>query len=302
MKKIYFSLFTMIVTTTLSAQPILSSSNLHTGSTFNLYSMSDINSANLVTSGTNITWDISDATATPMGTVDFLEMSETPYAADYPEANFAMKFTLSNGGVRYSLFNLTESVFEEVANNVGTSDAVSFIDYRTSLVFPFTFNSSNTDTYQKENQEIKTIVSTYDAYGTFTANGSTTNNVVRFSTDDNTNTSINWWKTDPLVPLFQGSSSGFILWELTSSPTGILESQSNQLFEMYPNPATNELHILNKEMLTKVEIYNSLGQLQFSTTNSLIDISMLKSGIYILRAKSEKGNASQQFIKHENDE
>ncbi len=296
MKKIYFSFIPILAAATLWAQPIVTSANLHTGSSFNLYLMGDVNVANLVTPGANVIWDISDATTVLMGTVDFLDMSDTPFATDYPAANFAMKFTPLLGSISYSLFNLTDSVFEEVANNVGTSDAVSFIDHRTSLVFPFAFNSTNTDTYQKENQWIKTIASTYDAYGTFTANGTTSTNVVRFNTDDNGNNSVNWWQSDPLVPLMQGSSSGFVLWDPTSS-TGIHDSQTNALLTMYPNPATNELHILNKAPLTKIEIFNSIGQLEISTTNSLIDISMLASGIYILKAQSEKASTSQEFIK-----
>ncbi|NEN24927.1 T9SS type A sorting domain-containing protein [Cryomorpha ignava] len=299
MKKIYFFLLTLIIATSLAAQPVVNSNNLETGSAFNLYAMSNVNIANLATAGADITWDISGATATLIGSVNFLEMSETPYAAAYPEANFAMKFTSqSDASVSYSLFNLTESVFEEVANNVGTANSVSFLNYRTSLSFPFSFNSSNTDTYQKENQEIKTIINMYDGYGTFTANASTTTEVIRMNTDDNGNTSINWWKSDPLVPLFQGSSNGFVLWELTSTSMSIPVSHSNQLIEIYPNPAADELHIINKEQLSKIEIYNSLGQLQLTTTQALIDISILKSGVYILKAWSEKSYASQKFMKY----
>lgn len=300
MKTIYLSFLSIVVfTTTLTAQPILNSNNLQTGLAFNLYSMSDFELQNLAPDGANISWDVSGATATLMATVNFLEMSDTPYEAAYPAANFAMKLTsILDGSFSYSLFHLSESVFEEVANNVGTDNPVSFLNYRTSLIFPFPFNSSNSDTYQKENQEIKTIESTYDAFGTFKVNGSNINNVIRFNTDDNGTLSLNWWKSVPLVPLFQASGSGFILWELSSTPVGISETHTNQLFTMFPNPATNELHILNKEPLSKIEIYNSVGQLQFSSTKSIIDISGLKSGTYILKALSAKGNTSQKFIKN----
>ena len=298
MEKIYTFVASLLVMTSLFAQPVMNSTDLHTGYTFNQYSLSNVNTAILMPSGANVTWDLSNTTATLIGTVDFLEMSETPYELEYPAANFAMRFTLTGGTANYSLFNLTNSVFEEVANNVGTNNPVSFLNYRTTLVFPFSFNQSNTDTYQKENQNVKTITNTYDAYGTFIANDTVNTNIVRIYTDDDGNIAPVWWSSSPLVPLFRANSEGFILWEITSITTGTKEVSSNQLFDMYPNPAISELHILNKELLLKIEIYNSAGQLQFSTNQSVIDISSLKSGTYILKAWSGKGSASQQFIKN----
>ncbi|MDY0344489.1 MAG: T9SS type A sorting domain-containing protein [Lentimicrobium sp.] len=297
MKNIYTLFASLFVTTALIAQPILNSEDLHTGYSFNQYLLSNVNTADLIPSGANITWDLSNTTATLIGTVDFLEMSETPYQAEYPEANFAMKFITTGFPTNYSLFNHSTTKFEEVANNVGTDNPVSFLNYRTVLTFPFTFNLSITDTYQKENQEEKTITITYDSYGTFIANDTTFNNTVRLFTDDDTNIALTWWNSSPSVPIFRANSEGFILWQITSTPTGIKEVYSNQLFDMYPNPATNELHILNKELLSKIEIYNSAGQFQFSTNQSVIDISVLKPGAYILKAWSVKGSTSQQFVK-----
>lgn len=297
MKKIYTFFASSLVMTSLFSQPILNSADLHTGYTFNQYSLSNVNTANLTPSGADITWDLSNTTASLIGTVDFLEMSDTPYQFEYPAANFAMKFTPTGSTSDYSLFNLSNTVFEEVANNVGTDNPVMFLNFRTTLVFPFTFNLSVTDTYQKENQEVKTITNTYDAYGTFIANDTITNNVVRIYTDDNENIAPVWWSSTPLVPLFRANSEGFILWQLTSTTTGIREVYRNLLFDMYPNPATTRLHILNKELITLIEVFDAGGQLQFSTTASIIDISMLAKGIYILKAWSVKGNISQKFIR-----
>ena len=297
MKKTITLIALFLFVTSMSAQPILNSADLHTGYHFNQYMLSNVNTANLMPSGANITWDLSSTTATLIGTVDFLEMSETPYQTEYPAANFAMKFMLTGGTPNYSLFNLSNTVLEEVANNVGTATPVSFLNYRTILVFPFTFNLSNTDTYQKENQEVKTITNTYDSYGTFIANDTTNNNVVRIYTDDDDNIAPVWWSSSPLIPLFRASSEGFILWQLTTTTTGIQEVYSNRLFEMYPNPATDELHILNKELISRIEIYNMAGHLQFSTTKSLVDISGLKIGLYIVKAYTAKGDITQNFVK-----
>ncbi|MFH1121236.1 MAG: T9SS type A sorting domain-containing protein [Bacteroidota bacterium] len=297
MKKLFTLFLAFISFNEISAQPVLNSADLHTGYSFNQYSLSNVNTANLMPSGANVTWDLSTTTATLIGTTDFLEMSETPFAAEYPEANFAMKFTTAGFPDNYSLFNHTATILEEVANNVGTDNPVSFLNYRTTVVFPFTFNLSNTDTYQKENQNVKTISNTYDAYGTFIANDTVTNNVVRIFTDDDTNIAPSWWGSSPMVPLFRANSDGFILWQITSTTTGMLEVFSNSLFDMYPNPATDVLHILNKEIISLIEVYNAAGKLQFTTNQSVIDISSLEKGIYFLNAVSSKGMVSQKFIK-----
>ncbi len=84
----FFSLLTMI-----SAQPVIITNNVHTGLSFNLYSLSGVNTAILAPSGANITWDLGTTAATLAGTTDFLEMASTPYATAYPAANFAIKFT-----------------------------------------------------------------------------------------------------------------------------------------------------------------------------------------------------------------
>jgi len=298
MKNLYTLFAILFVTTSLMAQPIINSDDLHTGYSFNQYSLSNVNTADLMPSGANITWNLSTATATLIGTLDILDMSETPYQTEYPEANYAMKWTTTGFPTTYSLFNHSATKLEEVANNVGINNPVSFVNYKTALVFPFTFNLSITDTYQKENQEVKTVTLTYDAYGSLIANDTTVNNAVRIFIENDGKTALNWWSSSPLVPLFQASSEGFILLQITSSTIGIREVYSNSLFDIYPNPATNELHILNKELLSKIEIYNSAGQFQFSTTQSVIDISALKSGIYVLKAWSRNSSASQRFVKN----
>ncbi len=79
--------------------------------------------------------------------------------------------------------------------------------------------------------------------------------------------------------------------------TGISEIFSNPLFDMYPNPASRDLHIINKELIYKFEVFDLAGQLQFSTTKSVIDVSNLQPGIYFVKAFSSKGVVSQKFIK-----
>jgi len=297
MKKTVTFIILLLLVTNLFSQPILMSDSLLTGRSFNLFSLNNVNISNITITGENVLWDLSSTTATLAGTAEFLDMADTPYESEYPEANFAMKFTQTGGATNYSLFSLTSSLFVEVAQEVGTPNATSFINYRTTMVFPFTYNMSYSDIYQKENQEEKTVTNTYDGYGSLITNDSTFDNVVRTYKNDNGNTYVDWWRTSPLVPIFEASGDGFILWELTSVTTGEREMQSNLIFQMYPNPATNRLNIINKELISKIEIINMAGQLQFTTTQSSIDVTMLSKGAYFVKAFSEKGTYSQIFIK-----
>lgn len=297
MKKLFTSAATILLCFSLYAQPVLVRDSIQTGLTFNLYQLSNVSISDLYPSGANVTWDLSSSTATLAGTAEFLDMAATPYASQYPNANFAIKLSPTGVPSRYSLFNLTSSIMEEVANNVGTTEAKSFSNPRTTLLFPYTYNVSNTDTYQKNGQGAKTIVHTYDAYGTFKSNTTTYNNVVRDLMVDDGDTSAHWWSAAPFFPLFQADDSGLTLWQISSITTGVSNISYTNLFDLYPNPATNILTIVNKEIISNIEVYNVSGQLQFTTVQSTIDISHLSAGVYFIKAYSTKGTTTAKFIK-----
>ena len=280
------------------SQPTLQSSDLQTGLSLDVYSLGNVNTSNLSTSGANVTWNLGSAvTATLIATVDFMDMASTGYASQYPAANFAMKFTIG-ATTTYNFWNLTSSVWEEVAINVGSSGLQTFIDYRTDLIFPYTFNLTNTDTYQKNGQSATTVTHTYDSYGTVNTNTISITNLIRdIGTDNGTGTTqAIWWNTSPIYPVLQADNSGVTLYQLTSS-TGVHQVKQELSFHVYPNPANNELHIINEKPMNKIEIYNVIGQLQLTTTQSLIDIANLPSGVYIIKAYIEDRIETTKIIK-----
>ncbi|TDP60324.1 T9SS type A sorting domain-containing protein [Flavobacterium dankookense] len=75
----------------------------------------------------------------------------------------------------------------------------------------------------------------------------------------------------------------------------------NNLFSLSPVPVKSELNIETKELLEikEINIYNMLGQLLFSEKNpsKSIDVSILKSGSYIITISSNKGTLNTKFIK-----
>lgn len=73
---------------------------------------------------------------------------------------------------------------------------------------------------------------------------------------------------------------------------------------LYPNPATSIINLKfsadNDLKISSITIYSVFGQTVFSHNNSsdTIDISNLQSGIYLLKATTNKGNQSIKFIKN----
>ena len=69
-----------------------------------------------------------------------------------------------------------------------------------------------------------------------------------------------------------------------SSTTSISVFKDKQIVTIYPNPATENVHIENPENKT-VSIYSTLGILVMQTTDSFKSINSLKPGLYVLVIK-----------------
>ncbi|MFD1063174.1 T9SS type A sorting domain-containing protein [Winogradskyella litorisediminis] len=68
--------------------------------------------------------------------------------------------------------------------------------------------------------------------------------------------------------------------------------------KLYPNPTSNILNIkTNNQQIKQIAIYDILGKQVLRANNSNINVSHLKSGIYILKAKTTLGQVVKRFIK-----
>jgi len=81
-------------------------------------------------------------------------------------------------------------------------------------------------------------------------------------------------------------------------------SNKEDLITVFPNPATNTITIeFPKAVVSNIAIYNLLGEEVYSTTNNKqqttnnIDVSALPSGVYFIKATTEKGVVVRKFIK-----
>jgi hypothetical protein len=86
----------------------------------------------------------------------------------------------------------------------------------------------------------------------------------------------------------------------TSQITGVFNTVSTQVIQLYPNPVSNELNFDTSFKVEKVEIFNAMGQ-SFSVSSlseSAIDVSTLNSGIYTVKIQDETGAVYRtKFIK-----
>lgn len=86
---------------------------------------------------------------------------------------------------------------------------------------------------------------------------------------------------------FEGSSSNIFLQgglqNTTGAVTGLPEIVGQQLFTVYPNPATSIIFV-DTPLDVNVQIFNLQGMLMQTSTSGEINISHLSSGTYIVTA------------------
>ena len=71
-------------------------------------------------------------------------------------------------------------------------------------------------------------------------------------------------------------------------------------FNLFPNPAHNELNLSGTVAPTNVYIYNSIGQLTYETnqcaTNMRISVANLPAGMYFVKIVSERGSVTKRIV------
>ncbi|MFL0352850.1 T9SS type A sorting domain-containing protein [Xanthomarina sp. GH4-25] len=86
------------------------------------------------------------------------------------------------------------------------------------------------------------------------------------------------------------------VYDTTESLT--IEENNVTVFNIYPNPAQNQVTIQLQEglELNQVNIYNTLGQFISTSKEKVINTSHLSSGLYLLEIETTQGKATKQLI------
>ena len=99
--------------------------------------------------------------------------------------------------------------------------------------------------------------------------------------------------------LFAAGDNGTIL--KYGNATGIEQTQED-LFFLYPNPATNQLTITSSGAeIEQINIYNTTGSLvmavKLTTVNCQLSIENLATGVYIAEIKTKEGSVRKRWVK-----
>lgn len=86
-------------------------------------------------------------------------------------------------------------------------------------------------------------------------------------------------------------TSNFLTWYENLTPLSVNESTVTN-FSLWPNPTRDFLNVDSKYSINRIDIYNQLGQLVMSNTNSdRIDLSSLRSGSYFCKILDNNGSS-----------
>ena len=81
-----------------------------------------------------------------------------------------------------------------------------------------------------------------------------------------------------------------------------IASETNPIINVYPNPATNELHITGQEIL-EITLYNQTGKMVYQTKNKntiesiTVNVNTLEKGMYYVKVKTKQGIVLKNWIK-----
>ena len=82
------------------------------------------------------------------------------------------------------------------------------------------------------------------------------------------------------------------------SPQNIATA-SSESFELYPNPATNNVKITSTASIQQVEVISNNGAVVLSQyvngNNASINVQNLKNGIYAVRIRTDRGTSVQRM-------
>ncbi len=281
MKKFYtilLLLFFFIAKDSFS-QPIFTYANWPTDGVTILSFELDPTGLNPGNGGSSQSWDFSTAVSTGnSSSSQAIDPALTPFSSSFPSANSAAISPGSLGSTGYVYFNANSSMVEMLGfvsdNGAGTINSLNYSDARRIVNFPFTFNSTLTDSYsafssymvagfQVDNYRIGNVTVTGDGYGSLVTPGGSYSNVLRISTVEYAKdsllfmgnlttqeafiTSYAWSDQSSIQSLFNitydtiisnGTPSYFQSAQFATETTGVNEISAKPL-EVYPNPAIN---------------------------------------------------------------
>ena len=276
------------------AQPVIDHTALPTGSySTQFYVVTQPGTTNIADNGANIQWDLTSATLQLAGSSVLGPASQTPYASQFPAANWCFSQDLFGFAQYYAYFTGSNSALEIVGDGL-PDDPETYSDAKKILQFPLSYNGSFTDTYTNSSGT-SSVTWYYMGYGTAISDLGTHTDLVKMVSSEG---DFILWHTQPLHPfvIYDGSNVRVFV----EGPTSIDEMTGDGI-GLYPNPADDQIMISGS--LNGPYVINDItgrvvarGRLVHASARS-IDISELVPGTYHLTILDEGGSRGLRFIK-----
>lgn len=273
--------FAILLTAMLQAQVTLQQSMIASGGIhLDMYMVTAPGSATEPSDGANQTWDLSTITVQPVGVLDFVTSTNTPYAATYPSANWVWAQAPTGTATDYVYLNISASGIEVVADDV-PSETNNYTDPKRVLQFPMSLAQSFTDSYTDMDGPAS-VTWSYTGHGTaITPLGTFADIAKVVSTEDD----VLLWNTSPLYPLVIADGNSTLVF--VPGNVGISDPADRPAVQVYPNPCTD--HLLVEGALDAAwKITDLQGRtLRTGTFNSVelqqLQTNDLATGSYILQ-------------------
>lgn len=154
----------------------------------------------------------------------------------------------------------------------------------------------------------------YDGLSYFDGSGVNPSNSI-FSFKEPTGNFTNWQYSDSIMDMrgiAQVSSNQWIVCggmaqnQKVSDQTFLLEYDASYVglkklemeIAVYPNPSKDNIYVDITEGISKIDIYNQLGELVITSTTEFINVSKLKTGIYLIEVQTlDQKSGRIQFAK-----
>lgn len=315
------------------SQITVTSSNFAAAGDMTITSTDTLISTAIGSTGTNQTWSFTSMTSHFYDTMNFLATSATPYATDFPSSNITMD--LGNDDLLFinssstTLEILGGLVFGQPLTFSDPQTRVNFpLNYGDNLsdTYAAIAEVSGADVGLPVDSVRLTLTGTssssVDSWGTMTTPLGTYD-VLRV-TDTNIQNTI----TDMKVITWSNASNEtdttyshtyytnhadvkFVLleyefdpatnmtnsidWLHLVSPAGIEENKIN--FDIYPNPAQDNLIIRTDENIDLITIIDLSGKVMMTSFKSTINVSSIPKGFYFANIKSGNKTATKKFAK-----
>jgi hypothetical protein len=252
-----------------------------------------IGSGSIGSAGANQTWDFSGVTFAPIGSASVIDPATSPFISTYPSANYV--YTLAN---TYSYFTASASMMEVNAYSITSpGNGVDMApNPRTVLVFPFTFGSTTTDTWQKVGSSTNNVTLTYDAYGTLITPGQTYSNVVRIKESYGDGDDYQWYLLDPLMSILVYDHNANKFYLTAATPKASVRSEPAPADMVYFTEGRVNIRLADGQQIagSTFRMFNILGATVLNTplgeAISTLPLNTVNPGIYFYELNTGDGN------------